>query len=312
MSEFNQSRKIVLTFQSAFPLSFQEKGWGEVQADRSDVKVLAIKGNNIVKKIFLLSFIVSILLSACGSSTPTTPSQPAPTVTQAPTIAVTATPINTSTPEPTATKEIKQYPICVAENYSECVIPYQDLFNGKYYNWLNALPVDPFNASKVEQLKCYGNSTEITFVGKPSANSFSSPETSMIRRGITVGITSIKDGEVGYQFYGERKYLILPTFAYSDSEKKGVWLILLFPAGGWSDDQLKEHIETWNNSGTLMVIMNTYFSAQKAANSSEDPLVVNTFKLFPDMQQRLDNFGVNCDPGYISEPGIVLETSYTR
>ena len=127
-----------------------------------------------------------------------------------------------------------------------------------------------------------------------------------------MGTTSIKDGEVGYNFYGVREFVVLPTYAYSDSLKQGTWLILIFPYGGWSESQARGFIKEWNIDDELMVIANKYFSGIESANNTQDPMVVNTFKLIPDMQARLDNFQASCDPAFISGPGIVLETAPTR
>lgn len=265
-----------------------------------------------MKKIYIILSISSILLSACGSSTSTSPSQPASTVTQVQISPPTATPANTSTPEPTATKEIKQYPICAVENYTECVIPYQDLFSGDYLNWLNTLPVEEFDASALDKIRCIGPSTGIMFAGGAPDQNYKDNAAVRLRRGVTVGTTSIKDGEVGYNFYGVREFVVLPTYAYSDSLKQGTWLILIFPYGGWSESQARGFIKEWNIDDELMVIANKYFSGIESANNTQDPMVVNTFKLIPDMQTRLDNFQASCDPAFISGPGIVLETAPTR
>lgn len=272
-----------------------------------------------MKQIITIPFIFSFLLSACNSSTSTIPSQPSPTIIQVstPTIAITATPTNTSTPKPTATKEIKQYPICTAENYSECVIPYQDLFNGDYYNWLNTLPIDPFDASKVEQVQCYGNSRELTFVGNPSKNNFSNPETSMIRRGITLGVTTVTPEEISW-LPQIRNYLILPVYAYSQSKGTGVWVTLFLRSDGMTKLETDNFVIKWIKIGNLLIITDLYgsykFSGQKNTPTpyQREPLVVDAYDLYPDLQLRLDNFGMNCDLGFISAPGILFETSYTR
>lgn len=225
------------------------------------------------------------------------------------------TPTQTQPIEATQTPEVvvKEYNVCSAENYSECQIPSQDLFNGNYLNWLKTLPVDNFDPAKVNQLMCFGNTTEIIFAGDPKINNFSNPETSMVRRGITYAVTNLEPGEVGYDFPQQRSYLILPTYSFSASENRGVWSLFVARIDGKSQSQVKEFINLWTNSGNLLVVANQY-AAGKVTDSlfNRNPLVVNTFKLYPDMQTRLDNFGATCDLGLISAPGIVLETSTTK
>ncbi len=217
----------------------------------------------------------------------------------------------TSTPVPT--KEVKQYPICTPEKYADCVVPYQDLFNGNYLNWLKSLPVDQFDPAKVEIVQCYGNSHELTFVGNPNKNNFSNPETAMVRRGITYGVTTLQPGEVGYDFPQSRSFLILPTFSYSKSLNTGVWNIFVYRIDGNSTSQTVDFIKNWAKAGNLLVISNQFESGIVSDNPYfKNPLVVNSFSIYPDLQTKLDNFGENCDPGYISDKGIVLETSYSR
>lgn len=249
--------------------------------------------------------LVFIFASACSVAQPLpTPTQ-APTIT--PTITITATPVNTQTPEPTATNEIRQYQVCTAENYAECEILYQDLFNGNYFNWLNTLSVEPFNPSKFNTIHCFGSSEQIVIMGDPRLDNFSNPDTSRVRRGITVGVTLFRSSLGGTKFV-EGKYLVLPTYAYSESKKGGVWLPLIFIVGeNMSKTQIVEFINKWQKAGSLWVFATTKVSG--LASNPDDPLVIKTFELFPDMQMRLDNFKSSCDPGYLSEPGIILETT---
>ncbi len=221
----------------------------------------------------------------------------------------------TVAPPATETPEASQFQVCSAENYANCAIPSQDLFNGNYLNWLKTLQVEQFDPAKVEQLQCFGNSQEITFVGSPSKNNFANPDTAMVKRGFTFGVVTLQPGEVGYDFPQTRTFLILPAFSYSKSLNTGVWNLFAYRIDGLAPEKVVEFASGWAKSGNLMVMSSQYESGTGTEVGNpyhRNPLVVNTFNLYPDMQTKLDNFGENCDPGYISDPGIILETSYTR
>ncbi len=102
-------------------------------------------------KRWLTLFLFTTLLVACSTPAAVTDTPLPPTVTLQPTETLTPTPEAMATATETPTPEVKQFPICQIENFRDCLITVDDLFNGNYLRWLNTLS-KPFDQSKIKQV----------------------------------------------------------------------------------------------------------------------------------------------------------------
>lgn len=274
---------------------------------------------NIGFGVAMTAVTASLILTACGPGViippmPVTPdgggtgpriteTSVSPTATEAPT----ATATNTPEPTATATKEIKQFPVCSVENYRDCEIQYQDLFNGNYLNWLNTLS-KPFDESQVNKdVKVVDfPGTMITYGG-----SLGDPNKDPVRRGVTVGYVLINDGEVGYkEWYGKREYAVLPI--EFDVNGESVWRIFVMPkANNESDTTFINKVKQWLSGKSFGIITNEYYTGLQSNGNTKDPLTTVSFDEDPNLPGELHSFAKSKDPNDIP-PETVLETIILR
>ena len=125
-----KSNRLFATNITKFVVSFITYAKILVRLRKSDLKEVMMK--------YKISIITLALFLAGCSAPPLSPTPtPAPTQTYTPaptaTIPSTATPEATATMTPTATPEISQFKVCnKIENYADCPITVDDLFNGNY------------------------------------------------------------------------------------------------------------------------------------------------------------------------------------
>lgn len=249
------------------------------------------------------------MLAACA------PQLPSPTPTTVPTAArvpPTATATNTPTAEPRATKEFKQYAVCRVENYRDCVIPIEDLFDGSYSGWLRTLS-KPFDSPQnLKPLLAYPDmSGSIVWFGTmsnttPTMNhSFSNPSTAPLRRGVTVGYVD-PNPDVNLE------YAIVPIEFYcANSPSRSVWAIFALPdTSSVQDGAFRKLVTDWQSGSSLGILRNDRVYGD--ASGPIDPLVARSFQLYPDLAQRIRNFGSTGDASPLSVPGIVLEAVLAR
>ena len=186
--------------------------------------------------------------------------------------------------------EVVDYGICQPENFKECSVPWEDLFNGKFLAFLETLskPFDVENMKSVP-MKIIGealhysvdnlpNFPNMTTIGLESEADF--------RRGITAGIT---------EFEGNN-YIIFPIEYYNPSNpEKNVWVIGLYPLfepdKGYdyrsNSEVLNWIFETWRNRTQYNPIM---VSNTMRYYNTPDLLVSQTFNEDPEMQSKFSRF----------------------
>ena len=260
-----------------------------------------------MKRIAFTLLFLLFLASACVPAG----SQNAPTVSPALTLVTsthltpdtptpdTPTPEPTATPTETPTPEVKQFPICQIENFRDCPITVDDLFNGNYLAWLNTLS-KPFDQAKIKQVPMevvFGNI--ITYNTKTAPN-FRDPATAPFRRDVTAG----------YASYQGIDYIVMPVEYFDPKHPdKNQWVITVdstyYP--GHDQKEINQRIPFaiagWRKGMKITAILNTDIML---GNSTEDPLVKKTFDNNLDMAERFNKFMSGEDMGALSKPGIVL------
>lgn len=239
--------------------------------------------------------IVPIVVDEGGNGRPTpTLSAPLPTETkQKPTITAvvptyTPTPRPTITKEPpTATKEVAQFSVCSIEQYKDCRISVEDLYNGNYLNWLNTLskPFDPKKIRTDINLIYYtADSTKISKTDEISFQEnlgpkFTGPNAGKepFRRDVTFGVTS----------YMGHNYLVMPVEFYDPAHPdKNAWVITVAPLytdHNFSDEEVKTGIiDVWKKDmNTTPIVASTVPFMAPAS----DLLAEKTFNGNPNLRQ---------------------------
>lgn len=254
--------------------------------------------------------IFCVALTACatpGRPTDVVTASPTTTATEKPTATPTATEVPaTPTAEFTATLEAT-YPVCSLEKYRDCPISWQDLYNGKYLNWLKTLS-QPFDESQVNKDVKVVNfpGTLITYGG-----SFGNPNTDPVRRGVTAAFVEINDGEVGYKdWYGKRDVAVLPV--EFDVDGQSVWRIFIMTKGNNESDSIFiSNLKKWATGKSFGIITNEYYTGVHSGGNTKDPLTVVSFEEDPNLPGELHTFAENKDPNDLP-PNAVLETVILR
>lgn len=195
---------------------------------------------------------------------------------------ITATPGNTQvgpteTPRATQTPEAAPFQSCQIEQYKDCVINAEDLFNGKYLEWLNTLS-KPFDTSKFSKAPLiYYDNGELTYQ-KTSAPNFNAPGSQPFRRDVTAGFTT----------YQGHNYIVMPIEFYNPTHPdQSVWLITVANMDGMSDAQVQEQIAIWRNDMAVTLIGD---SDTSRFSSTPDPLITRTMQLYPNAHDLLNDF----------------------
>jgi hypothetical protein len=217
---------------------------------------------------------------------------PTPTDVVLPTLTAepTAIPTEIATEEP----KVKDYGICEIENFRECVIPEEDLFNGEYLKFLRSIskPFDPTTfKDPLPPLVRFG------FFGieysQDTAPNFPNGGTPF-NKDRTFGIVIREDG---------RNYAIMPI-EYPDREDptnkdKNVWVILeqnLFTVDNattkgrnLTEGEIQRYIiKDWEDMNIVVIETNMYNETNGVREA--DPLAKRTFEKYPDMSLRFDKF----------------------
>jgi hypothetical protein len=252
-----------------------------------------------MQRHFLLLALV-FLLAACGApavETPTPPASPtwintatlmpSSTATERPKATVTATLAATDVPK----NEVVNYGVCAPEKYKDCVIPPDDLFNGKYEAYLNTLS-KPFDPSKFKNpmptMQLMDNGAMI--YNPDTSPNFNDHDSAPFRRNVTAGYTTA----------GKHKFLVLPI-EYADMEDptnkdKNVWVIGVVPLYRESKNlyvqggSVIEAIKDWENKMNIAPLVTSPVSV----NTYEtNPLVDQTFAAHPDGGSDPSNPGMS-------------------
>lgn len=239
----------------------------------------------------------SAALASCAPAIATlSPTIEAP---KTPTTEVTPTNIATETANPTPpppTPEIKQFSVCTPENFRDCPITVEDLFNGNYLKSLYTLS-QPFNPSIVSGAPLTRFTNDMVSYPIGTAPNFDVKGSESFRRDVTAGHV---------QFQGI-DYVVMPIEYFDkNNPDQNQWVITVMPFNSPGHVFTKEEelhtINVWRqemNITVFMAINKGFFSGKP------DPLVAKTFAKFPDMSERVDRF-IEGDMSALSEPGIVL------
>lgn len=203
---------------------------------------------------------------------------------------------------------IKEYPVCITENFRDCEIgEVDDLFNGNYLAHLRTLS-QPFDPEKFKDpmpgMIITSNGTMIYDVA--SAPNFEDPETAPFRRNVTAGVVYGSDG---------RMYMVLPI-EYPDpsdptNPEKNVWVIgirnLFNPRNGEAipESSIQSDINIWLNNMNIAPIRTGLANPN---SGTIDELAKITWDTHPDMEERFEAFR-NGDTTALD--GLVVELSVT-
>ena len=204
------------------------------------------------------------------------------------------------TPEPTPTPETKQYNICAPEQFQDCPISVEDLFNGNYWRWLNTLS-KPFDPNFVKNVSLFNWEGFVIIYDLSTIPNFNVKGTEPFRRDVTSAFVQYTDLD------GKpHEYAVMPVEYYDPKHTdKNQWVITVqaffYPGHKYTKAEELQAISYWRKKMNITPIgMNSHIHMGEA-----DPLVNMTFEKYPDMDKRFDDF-VNGNFSALSAPGIVL------
>lgn len=232
----------------------------------------------------------SAALASCAPAVATL--EATPTSSKTPT----TEPTTTATETATSTPEAEAFQICSPENFRDCPIAVEDLFNGNYLKWLYTLS-QPFDPSSINDAPLTRFTNDMVSYPIGTAPNFDVKGSESFRRDVTAGHV---------QFEGI-DYVVMPIEYYDkNNPDQNQWVITVAPFNSpghiFTEAEEQHTISIWRNEMNItpfMAINSGFFSKQP------DPLVEKTFTKFPDMSDRIDRF-VNGEMDALSEPGIVL------
>lgn len=270
--------------------------------------------NTQSKTLAVYAILFNLLLSGCGAGQVFGPTvTPTPTITFTPTLTPTATatftpsatstPTATFTPTATPTREIPQFKICSPEDFRDCPIDVEDIFDGDYLNWLYTLSkqFDPKSIKNVA-LENFSNMIRYNTATVPN---FTKKGTEPFRRDVTAGHIT----------YLGHDYIVMPIEYFDiNHPDKNQWVITVHPlyndTHDFSDTEVKARLNTWRNKMNITVILTNNIPG---FCSRPDPLVSMTFTNNSDMKDRFNRFiGERSlkvekqDMTALSDPGIIL------
>jgi len=243
---------------------------------------------NLQKKILILLFLLIFLVS-CASPTPqptaTSAATFTPTQTLIPTLTPTVTASATLSPTPT---EVINYGICTPEQFRDCPIPEEDLFNGKYLAFLRTLS-KPFDAAKMKQVPMITLSDGSLIYDISNLPNFEDPSTAPFRRNVTAGMVEAFGHE--YQIFP----IEYPNPTDPLNSANNVWVIgvraLYNPNTGkpLAGGVVKEGISIWKDGMNIAPIVT---SSAYPGTGTIDPLIDMTFQQNgqEEMAARFDRF----------------------
>lgn len=219
-----------------------------------------------------------------------------PTIEASKTPTTEVNPTNTAIEATNPAPEADKFQICTPENFRDCPITLEDLFNGNYLKWLYTLS-QPFNPSAINDAPLTRFTNDMVSYPIGTAPNFDVEGSESFRRDVTAGHV---------QFQGI-DYVVMPIEYFDkNNPDQNQWVITIKPFNSPGHTFTKEEemhtINVWRqemNITPFMAINKEFFSGEP------DPLVAESFAKFPDMSERVDRF-VDGDMDALSEPGIVL------
>jgi hypothetical protein len=246
--------------------------------------------------------------SDSGTSTKTSQPTARPTEKEVPTEIATKTPEATKKPEDTKTPEIKQYKVCTPEHFRDCLISVDDLFDGKYLEWLNTLS-RPFDPKKVKDVPLVNIDNVIIYDIRTLPN-FTEKDLQPFRRDVTTGYVVFYDSD-----NNRHEYAVMPIEYYDKKNPdKNQWVITVqsfyYPGHIFTEAEELKTMRVWENYMNITPILTNNLDF---FTKISDPLVAKTFAKYPDMAERFEKFTNRNkldtngqDMSALSAPGIVL------
>jgi len=207
---------------------------------------------------------------------------------------------------------IKDFPVCQIENYRECRVTPEELFDGTFWKWLQtqSRPFEP-----VEQIKSVPLKEMYGMVIYPFETAPHFDADQLAAEGKIAPLRRGPAGIVEADFDGHHLAWRVLTQEYFDPAEPGnnKWLILVEPKFDFDDkgniiDYNKETYDQWSvevynqemNYQPVLITPYQYYEFP-------DPLVAQTFARYPDIWERGMRF-IEGDFSALSQPGIVLLT----
>jgi len=242
-------------------------------------------------KMLISSLLLASLLAACqpvapippvpGGATRSPATETAGVPTQTSTETPTPTPEATATPTETPTPEVKQFPICQIENFRDCPITVDDLFNGEYHRWLKTLSksFDPAKLKWVPMQLIDGPGLPVIGYDTKTAPNYRNESVAPFRRNVTSGVTTYQGSD----------YLIIPI-EYADPKdpgnpQKNVWVIGVVLGITKANEQVV--VDGWKNKMHIAPIVT---SDKDWQDSSQIPLLTKSFEENPEMAKYFQSF----------------------
>jgi hypothetical protein len=261
----------------------------------------------VVLGLFLSAMACGLARSASPTACVAAPS-PAPTKTLIPpteTPTVTPTPTETATPTP----EVKQYPICAVENFRDCPIPVEDLFNGEYLRWFETL-FTPFDPAAVADYTppYYQDVLGPNYKTGELIEDFTNVEIVLdskgLRRDKTAGYAELVKNGITYQ------YLVLPVELYDpQNPRQNQGVITIWPIVDFAPEVWNEPIVNDTDKASLVERYapekSFWLFAKPYPFRPPDPLFDMVLAAHPELQERLDRFAAG-DMTALSSSGIIL------
>lgn len=201
-------------------------------------------------------------------------------------------------------EEAKQYPICQIEQFRDCPVVWEDLFNGDYFRGLKTLskPFDPAKLKWVPMQLINGPGLPAIVYNTDTAPNYKDASSAPFRRNITSGVTTYQGSD----------YLIIPI-EYADpndpsNPEKNVWVIGVQYLPIKAREQLG--VSVWKNEMNIAPIVT---SDQNWADSRQLPLVTKSFEENPKMAEYFQSFlagSLNALDGKVVQIEIATNTRH--
>ena len=188
---------------------------------------------------------------------------------------------------------------CQIENFRDCPIGAEELFDGTVDKWLETLS-RPFDAEKVKEvpLQRYvlGKDFEVIGYNIGTSPNFENlgEQIPPFRRDVVAGYIALEQDGKTYD------YIFMPVEYWDKNTGQSCWVKLVYPVG---DEKAEtELIRIWREQMNITPIVTTNHLVDRAT----DPLVSMTFDN-PDLllEDKFESF-VNGDVSALSDPKIVL------
>jgi hypothetical protein len=199
---------------------------------------------------------------------------------------------------PVEIKTEREFPMCQIENYKDCPITVEELFDGTVDRWLDSLS-RPFDLEQVKFVDMTTLSNGIMIYNTKTSPNYENEEERPFRRNLVAGHLTMEDsnGEI-------YNYMFLPVEYADENTGESHWVKLVYSIPPGYPDVHDNIVRIWRERMNIAPIVT------KATNPDRpyaDPLVSRTFDSGLGMGERFERF-MNGDVSALSDPRIVLMT----